>query len=93
MIIRVVGLILVIALLTIPPYIVEKYSKSLFKMMVFSCFLSAAFTMIGLWISFALNLTSGASIILVAGAGFLISLAIERVIPKISRRANRMVKE
>jgi zinc transport system permease protein len=90
MIIRVVGLILVIALLTIPPYIVEKYSRSLFKMMVFSCLLSAIFTVTGLWISFALNLTSGASIILVAGTGFLISLAIERIIPKIYRRAPSM---
>jgi zinc transport system permease protein len=90
MIIRVVGLILVIALLTIPPYIVEKYSKSLFKMMIFSCLLSAIFTVIGLWISFALNLTSGASIILVASTGFLISLVLERVIPKINRRAPSM---
>ena len=90
MIIRVVGLILVIALLTIPPYIVEKYSKSLFKMMVFSSLLSAIFTVTGLWISFVLNLTSGASIILVAGTGFLISLALERIIPKINRRAPSM---
>ena len=69
------------------------YSRSLFKMMVFSCLLSAIFTVTGLWISFALNLTSGASIILVAGTGFLISLALERIIPKIYRRASSMPGE
>jgi zinc transport system permease protein len=77
LIIRVVGLILVIALLTIPPFIAEKYSKSLFKMMVSSCVLSMVFTITGLWLSYAFNLTSGASIILVAGTAFLIVLVLE----------------
>ena len=86
MIIQVVGLILVIALLTIPPYIAEKYSTSLIKMMVLSSLLSAIFTVTGLWFSYALNLTSGASIILVAGAGFMVSLGIERLLPKLSAR-------
>ena len=78
-IIQVVGLILVIALLTIPPYIAEKYSKSLFMMMIVSSGLSAFFTVTGLWLSYVFNLTSGATIILIAGAGFLISIAIEHV--------------
>jgi len=84
MVIQVVGLILVIALLTIPPYIAERYSTSLFKMMILSSILSAIFTVIGLWFSYVLDLTSGASIIAVAGIGFLISLAIERLWPKIA---------
>lgn len=82
LIIRVVGLILVIALLTIPPFIAEKYSKSLFKMMVSSCALSMIFTLTGLWLSYAFNLTSGASIILVAGAAFLIVLVLENCITR-----------
>jgi zinc transport system permease protein len=76
--IRIVGLILVIALLTIPPYIAERYAKSLAGMMVIAGLLSALFTLIGLWLSYAFNLTSGASIILVAGVGFLLSLLMER---------------
>ncbi len=79
MIIQVVGLILVIALMTIPPYIAEKYSKSLVSMMVLSSVLSALFTVIGLWLSYVFNLTSGASIIIVAGVGFLISLGVEQL--------------
>lgn len=78
MIIRVVGLILVIALLTIPPYIAERYSNSLSVMMGISILLSALFTLAGLWLAYYFNLTSGASIILVAAVFFFLSLAIER---------------
>jgi len=81
MVIQVVGLILVIALLTIPPYIAEKFSKSLFQMMALSSILSAVFTVGGLWFSYEFNLTSGASIILVAGIGFVLSLGVERLRP------------
>ena len=79
MIIQVVGLILVIALLTIPPFISEKYARSLTAMMVYSSALSIVFTVTGLYLAYRFNLTSGAAIILVAGTGFLISLLIERL--------------
>jgi len=74
MIIRVVGLILVIALLTIPPFIAEKFTGSLRAMMVLSSILSCLFTITGLWLSYLFNLTSGATIILVAAAGFFMSV-------------------
>ena len=77
MIIRVVGLILVIALLTIPPFIAEKHTRSLGQMMVLSSLLSICFTLSGLWLSYAFDLTSGATIILVAGIGFFISLVLD----------------
>lgn len=79
MIIRVVGLILVIALLTIPPFIAEKFTGSLKAMMAASSILSGLFTLIGLWLSYLLNLTSGATIILVAAAGFFIATLLERI--------------
>jgi zinc transport system permease protein len=78
-IIRVVGLILVIALLTIPPFIAEKYSRSLAMMMLLASVLSCLFTMTGLWLSYVLDLTSGATIIMVAAAGFFLSLLVERL--------------
>ncbi|MGD8943685.1 MAG: metal ABC transporter permease [Desulfobacterales bacterium] len=78
LVIQVVGLILVIALLTIPPFIVEKHAKSLVQMMVGSSLLGAIFTVFGLWLSFRYNLTSGAAIIMVAGIAFMLSLLIER---------------
>jgi zinc transport system permease protein len=73
MIIRVVGLILVIALLTIPPFIAEKFTGSLRAMMVVASVLSCLFTLTGLWLSYQLNLTSGATIILVAACGFILA--------------------
>jgi zinc transport system permease protein len=80
--IRVVGLILVIALLSIPPFIAEKFTRSLLQMMAWSCVLSAAFTMIGLTAAYYLNLTAGACIILAAGAGFFLSIAVDRMLKR-----------
>jgi zinc transport system permease protein len=77
LVIRVVGLILVIALLTIPPFIVEKYARSMGQMMVGSSLLGAVFTIVGLWLSYTYDLTSGASIILVSGVAFLLSLLVD----------------
>lgn len=77
MIIRVVGLILVIALLTIPPYIAEKYAQSLRMMMLISTLLCCMFTMAGLWLSYIFNLTSGATIIMVAVSAFFISFLVQ----------------
>ena len=79
LVIQVVGLILIIALLTIPPFIVEKYAKSLFQMMVASSVLGAIFTVTGLWLSYQYNITSGASIIMVSGVAFLISLVVDKI--------------
>jgi zinc transport system permease protein len=76
--IKVVGLILVIAMLTIPVYIAEKLSASLWGMMLVSGALSALFTMVGLWFSYAYDLTSGASIILVSAAFFGLFLLLYR---------------
>jgi zinc transport system permease protein len=78
-IIRVVGLILVIALLTIPPYIAEKYTVSLSKMMIVSSLLGILFTLAGLYLSFHFNLASGATIIMVAGIAFFLSMAIDAI--------------
>ena len=82
MIIRVVGLILVMALLTIPPAIAEKYVRSLWMMMFVSAVLSCLFILTGLGLSYALNLTSGATIIMVSAAGFLFSVVWDRLVHK-----------
>jgi zinc transport system permease protein len=74
---RVVGLIMVIALLTMPAAISAQFVNTLKKMMVLSSVLSVAFTTVGLWLSYRLNLTSGATIILVSGAAYLLSLMLK----------------
>lgn len=78
MVIQVVGLILIIALLTIPPYIAERFSGSLLTMMFYSILLNILFSWVGLWLSYTFNLTSGASIIMVGGACFFISFLFRR---------------
>lgn len=79
-VVQVVGLILVIALLTIPPYIAEKYTRSLAQMMLASCVLGMIFILVGLWGSYSYDLTSGAAIIFAAGTGFFLSLFLDKII-------------
>lgn len=79
-IIRAVGLILVIALLTLPPYIAEKFTNALWSMMLASTALSALFCFSGLLLSYAFNLSSGACIILVATLTFCLQLIYEKSI-------------
>ena len=72
--IKVVGLILVIALLTIPVYIAEKLSNTLYMMMILSALFSSFFTLIGLWFSYTFDIASGASIILISALSLFIFL-------------------
>ena len=70
---RVVGLIMIIALLTIPPAIANLFLKSMWKIMLIAMGLSVLFTVTGLLISYYFNITSGAMIILVAATTYLIA--------------------
>jgi len=73
--IRVVGIILVIALLTAPPAIAKQFSYDMKKIMAISVFLGIVFSLSGLWLSYTVRLASGASIVMVAvGAYALVSL-------------------
>lgn len=66
MVIRVVGLILVIALLSIPPGLVKGHAPSLFAMMWRAALVAAGFCIAGLALAYQFDLTSGAAIIAVA---------------------------
>ena len=71
---RLVGLIMVIALLTIPAAISSLFVKKMASMMAVACLLGVMFTTSGLFISYQFNLTSGATIILIAGLLYLLAL-------------------
>jgi zinc transport system permease protein len=75
MIIQVVGLILVIALLSIPPYLAGQRARSLFSMMLMASLWSMIFCTTGLILSYQFDLTTGATIISVATVTFFIVLA------------------
>ena len=77
MLIRAVGLIPVIALFTIPASISELFTKDLKKMMIISGF-EMIFSITGLLLSYYLDVTAGASIILVACTGYAIMLLVKK---------------
>ena len=70
--VRVAGIVLVIALLTIPAAIARVFSSTLRGMMGLATVLSALFCLGGLWLSWQLDLASGATIIVFAGTVFLL---------------------
>ena len=63
--IKVVGIILVIALLTIPATISRKFTHNLKKMMLISTAFGAVISVAGIGLSYILDVPSGATIILV----------------------------
>jgi zinc transport system permease protein len=75
--IKVVGVILVIALLAIPAAITKQYTSDLKRLMFVSTVVGMVFTSLGLLLSYIFNLSSGATIVLVLAAGFLISYYIK----------------
>jgi len=90
MMMRIVGLIMVIALLTIPAAISGQFVRGMRKMMLSSSLLGIVFTVVGLALSYALNLTSGATIILVAATGYLVSLVVRVLVEKRRRRTRTL---
>jgi len=78
MLMRVVGLIMIIALLTVPAAIGAMYLKNMKHIMWLATGLSLIFTIGGLLISYTYNLTSGATIILVSGVTYLAALVMHR---------------
>jgi len=78
MLIKIVGIILLIALLTIPGAISRQHMKGLPGIMAGAIFLGSVFVTIGLFISYLLDVPSGATIILTAAAAFFLDMAISR---------------
>lgn len=80
MMIRVVGIILVIALLTIPAVIGRQFTNNMKKLIVYSTLIAIILTIIGLWISYMFDLASGATIVLVLATCFFLSIPIKKAI-------------
>lgn len=66
LVMRVTGLVLIVALLTIPAMLAELLTKSLGTMMILASLFCTLFCVGGLILAFYFNLTSGAAIIVVA---------------------------
>lgn len=76
LLIRFVGLILVIALLTLPAAISGHYVRSLRKMMGVAVVGGMVFTCGGLFLSFHYDLPTGSMIVVLAGLTYLVSLLV-----------------
>ena len=85
---RIVGLIMVIALLTMPVAISIQFTTRLYHTMILSSLLGTVFTLSGLYFSYIFDLSSGATIILVASTGFFLSIIYKRL--KKFYRTNRL---
>lgn len=70
--IRVVGIILIIALLTIPPAIAKNFTENFYKMSVLSVITGIVISIFGLLVAIIYNLPPGATIIVVLGATFIL---------------------
>jgi zinc transport system permease protein len=77
--IRVVGIILVIALLTIPATMARQFTQDIRKMMMLAIIFGAVFTFAGLWLSYEFDLASGATIILFSGTVLLLTMWLSRL--------------
>ncbi|MBS7527973.1 metal ABC transporter permease [Fusibacter paucivorans] len=69
--IRVVGIILVLALFTAPPAIAERLTKSLKLRMIFSVIIGSVFCLAGLFASYVINIASGAVIVILAASVYM----------------------
>jgi len=76
LLIQVVGLILVIALLTLPAAVAGHYTKTLSAMMLVAVIVGFFVTTSGMAVSYAYDLPSGATMILVAAIVYLVSAVV-----------------
>lgn len=86
--IRIAGSILVIALLTIPASICRLFTYDIKKMMISSVMTGIGLTVSGLILSYFLNFSSGATIVILAGIAFLISYAAKAVHKRLRTRSS-----
>ena len=84
--IQVVGLILVIALLTLPAATARYYAHSLVQMMILASLLGVVFTSSGLIVSYQPDLPAGATIVLIAGLAYLLATALNGFALRFRRR-------
>ncbi len=84
LLISVVGMVLVVALLTLPAAAAGRFTRSLWQMMVLASVLCLGFITTGLIVSFQTDLPTGPTIIVVAGFGYLCALAAKGLVRRAS---------
>ena len=80
LLVRVVGIVMVIALLTLPAAVAGQFAQRLWHMMILAILFCMAFTWAGLSISYSYSLSSGPTIIMVAGATYLLVILGRKIV-------------
>lgn len=84
--IRVVGIILVIALLTAPAATAGMFTSNLKNRIIYSILLGNLFCISGLWISHEINIASGAAIVILSVLCYLLSYVAHSALLKLKRK-------
>jgi zinc transport system permease protein len=79
MLIPIAGTLLVIALLTLPAAVAGQFAKNLWQMMIGAVLVSALVIVLGITLSYFVDLPTSSVIILVAGALYAVSLAVKKL--------------
>jgi ABC-type Mn2+/Zn2+ transport systems, permease components len=83
--IRVAGIIMVLALLTAPAAVAGMLSSKLKNRMIYAIALGALFCIAGLWISYEMNISSGACIVILSVIFYFFTYAVNVIRVKINR--------
>jgi zinc transport system permease protein len=72
--VRAIGIILVLALFTIPPLIAERFTNKFYKMIILSAILATIFTTSGIFISAKYDIAPTPAIVIITTIGLFLSL-------------------
>lgn len=84
--IRVAGIIMVLALLTAPSAVASMFTSKLKNRMIYSIILGAFFCITGLWLSYSINISSGACIVILSVIFYFLIYAINSIGIKVKRK-------
>ncbi len=86
--IRVVGIILVLALLTAPAATASVFTFDFKRRMLYSILFGSVFCIAGLWISYEMNIASGAVIVVISVISYLLTYTVRTVNNKLKDTQN-----
>lgn len=84
--IRVVGIILILALLTAPAAIAGMLTSKLKGRMIYAIIFGNIFCILGLWISYMMDIASGASIVILSVISYFLSYALRAIYIRLRRK-------
>lgn len=89
--IRTVGIVLLISLLTIPAVIANVFTKSYSAMTIYAVVIAVLGNVLGLWVSYKMNIPAGAATVSVLAFTLIVSQAVKKyfIIPAKEKRGRR----